>query len=134
MLAVEHDPVGDEALLGELVERAVAGDPERGRHPEVVALLVRCVPDADCEGPPANSLRAPLPLGGQQHLGVAHAGQVHVRRHDGGDGHRPGPGAPPDLVDPTHDVVVRLPTETFDSQGRIGARAHAPTLPALFWF
>ena len=118
MLAVEDDPIGLEALRRQLGERTRRRDAERLGHAEEVALLVARVADADAARPRADTRRAHLAFGRRQQLRVADAAQVLGRRHHRADGHRPGPRAPPDLVDPDDDLVARRPALPLVAQRR----------------
>ena len=122
MVAVEHDPIGLEALGRELGERPRRRDPQRRGHAEEVALLVARVADPDAARPRAHARRAHLALGRGEQLGVLDAGQVLRRCHDRPDRHRAGPGAPADLVDPDHDPIAGFPALPLVSQRRERSR------------
>ena len=125
VLAVEHDAVGHESLRRELVERADGG----ARNAAVMPSSSHsCATRGRRRSRrPAAHARGALPLGRGQHFESRTPGDAR-RRAPPRRPSRARPRTATDLVDPTHDVVARLPTETFDAQGRIGAGAHTRTL------
>ena len=124
MLAVEHDAVGLETLGREQRECPGRGPAERLGHPELVALGVARVADADAARPAAHPSRRNLTLRGIQQLRVAHAGEMLVAGNHRGHGDRARPRASAYLVDPDHDPVAGAPALSLGAESGI-RRRHA---------
>ena len=98
----------------EAVDRSSGGQLLRGRHAELVALLLACMAHAPGDAPLGKTVEEPFALAGAEHLGIAHLVHPAVgRQHRGADGERPRPRAPAHLVHPDYDGLTVRPQRPF---------------------